>query len=77
MEIFLFLSDKGEKAVREIVHNIKLTQPTVSYHLKEMEKNGILKSHRSGKEVFYQVSGSCPHLSQSCILKLSRVNNVR
>ena len=67
MAIYNFLNH-GETTVSEIVNYIKLTQPTVSYHLKEMKDSGLLKSRREGKEVFYSVSETCPHYDEECVL---------
>ncbi len=59
-KIYEFLSMAGEKTVAEITKMIKLRQPTVSYHLKEMKKEKLLKSRKKGREVFYSVKMSCP-----------------
>jgi len=59
-KIYEYLILHGEKTVREITQYLKLRQPTVSYHLKEMKKEGILASRRQGREVFYSVKLGCP-----------------
>lgn len=60
-EIFNFLKDKTDGVtVGNLARITHLRQPTVTFHLNEMEKNGILKKKRIGKEVF-------------CILKLNCV----
>lgn len=69
MEIYTFLANKKVSTVGDIVDKVGLTQPTVSYHLKEMKKNGILSSSKKGKEVFYSVSKLCPHFNAACVLK--------
>ena len=68
MKIFEYLAKVGSDSVSHIVGVVKLTQPTVSYHLKEMERSGLLKSRKAGKEVFYSVSHSCPYDNTSCVL---------
>ncbi len=69
MVIYNYLS-KGKKAtVSEIVNYVKLTQPTVSYHLNEMKKNGILVREKQGKEVYYSVGHICPHYDTLCVLE--------
>lgn len=65
MKIYTFLKDKKAATVSEVVDVMDLKQPTVSYHLKEMEDAGLLISKKIGKEVYYQVSGKC----STCILK--------
>lgn len=59
-KIYEYLTLHGEKTVGEITQYMKLRQPTVSYHLKEMKKEGILTSRRQGREVFYSVKLRCP-----------------
>lgn len=59
-KIYEFLSLEGEKTVGEITKKLKLKQPTVSYHLKMMEKEGLLKAKKKGREVFYQIKLTCP-----------------
>lgn len=69
MEIYRYLRDRNSATVGEVVDFVDLTQPTVSYHLGEMKKNGILKSVKKGKEVHYSVSPHCPHMEAECILE--------
>lgn len=59
-KIFEFLSMAGEKTVAEITKMMKLSQPTVSYHLKQMEKEGLLAKRKEGRKVFYGVKMECP-----------------
>lgn len=59
---------KPEATVGDIVEQVKLTQPTVSYHLKEMKHSGLLKSKKIGKEVYYSVNQTCPYHKQTCVL---------
>ncbi len=59
-KIYEYLSTHGEKTVGEITHYMKLRQPTVSYHLKEMKKEGLLTSRKEGREVYYSVKMLCP-----------------
>uniref|UniRef100_A0A7C4XT33 ArsR family transcriptional regulator n=1 Tax=candidate division WWE3 bacterium TaxID=2053526 RepID=A0A7C4XT33_UNCKA len=69
MIIYNYLNfTKPEATVGDIVGKVNLTQPTVSYHLKEMKHAGLLKSKRVGKEVYYSVNHICPHHKQECIL---------
>jgi len=59
-KIYEYLATHGEKTVNEITQVMKLRQPTVSYHLRQMKKEGILTSRRQGREVFYSVKLTCP-----------------
>lgn len=68
MRIYRFLLENGENTVNSVVEVVKLTQPTVSYHLKEMKNAGLLNSRKSGKEVFYYINGNCPTLDDECVV---------
>lgn len=58
-KIFEYLYFEGEKTVGEITKKLKLRQPTISYHLKMMEKEGLLESEKKGREVFYKIKMIC------------------
>lgn len=59
-KIYEYLSMAGEKTVTELTVMMKLKQPTVSYHLKQMEKEGLLGSRKDGRKVYYSIKISCP-----------------
>ena len=68
MKIYAYLTTVADATVSDIVDQLDLTQPTVSYHLKEMKVSGLLSSRRQGKKVFYFIDNDCPHSSQGCVL---------
>jgi len=47
---------KGEKNVSKIVEGMKLSQPTVSHHLKKLEEAGLVLKRQYKRWVFYQVN---------------------
>jgi len=55
LNIVEFLLD-GEKCVCEIFPHVKRTQSTVSIHLNDLKKAGILKSRREGQKIYYHIS---------------------
>ena len=59
-KIYQYLFSEGEKTVGEITKKLRLRQPTVSYHLKMMEKEGLITSQKKGREVYYKVALACP-----------------
>ena len=63
------IQDHGQLSVMDVVSHFKLTQPTISYHLSELERSGILGSVTKGRQVFYRVNPNCPQDSKKCILK--------
>ncbi|WP_456321609.1 winged helix-turn-helix transcriptional regulator [Palaeococcus sp. (in: euryarchaeotes)] len=52
-KILLLLSE-GEKNQSEISSTLKLSPATINYHTKQMEKLGLIKRNRRGREVIYQ-----------------------
>ncbi len=69
MQIFLFLKDNGAKTVSNVVEQLSLSQPTISYHLKSMQEAGLLSKKRIGKEIYYDVNKDCPNDNKICMLK--------
>lgn len=53
----------------DIVDHVGLTQPTVSYHLHDMQEAGLLESKKNGKSVYYSISNVCPNNNSGCVLK--------
>lgn len=64
VEIVSLLQEKDRMSVLEIVKHFNLTQPTVTHHLKYLEKAGILKAQKEGKRVYYYLDPTCP--DQGC-----------
>lgn len=75
MKIFLFLKENGSKIVSEVVAETSLSQPTISYHLKNMEKSGLLSKKRIGKEIYYKVNKNCPESHEICVFKQMNFTN--
>jgi DNA-binding transcriptional ArsR family regulator len=71
MKIYKFLKKNGRGSVSAVVDVVKLTQPTVSYHLKEMKGAGLLNSSKAGREVFYSINEDCPSNAVGCFLAKS------
>ena len=40
----------------EIAENLGVSQPTISYHMRELEKLGVVKARREGKSVVYSIN---------------------
>ncbi len=69
MKIFLFLKENGEKTVSDIVRQLDLSQPTISYHLKNMLSASLLNKRRAGKAIYYTINDRCPNNDRQCALK--------
>lgn len=51
---------KKQSTVSEIGKNFNLTQPTISYHLKALEKTKIVFKEKQGREIFYSLNKKYP-----------------
>jgi len=58
-EIYNLVQKTGVSSVSFIVSKFNLTQPTVSYHLIELAKCGLLLRTKKGREVYYHVPDHC------------------
>jgi len=67
-KIYELLKNGVNLSVSEIADKIGLKQPTVTYHLKQMEENGLLKSSKKGHFVIYEINDLCPQTLKNCIL---------
>jgi len=70
LAIYQFLKSRpnASATVTEVVEKVSLTQPTVSYHLKEMERVGLLSRTKKGRKVLYTVNDVCPKYHRKCTL---------
>ena len=68
MKIYTYLHSNGPDIVNNVVKVVGLRQPTVSYHLKDMEKKGLLNGKKSGKEVYYSINEYCKNYDDKCVL---------
>lgn len=59
-KIYEYLTFEGEKTVGQITKKLKLKQPTVTYHLQMMKKDGLLSARKTGREVYFQIKLVCP-----------------
>ena len=52
--------------VSKIEANFSLTQPTISYHLRVLEKIGMVFSKKKGREIYYFLNKKYP--CKNCLL---------
>lgn len=55
-KIFTTISEKGEIACKEITSMIKLTQPTISHHLKVLMESGLIDYRKEGQWSYFFVN---------------------
>lgn len=53
--IVIFLLEKGESTPHDLLGSFRITHATLSYHLKRLEKAGILAVDQRGRERFYSI----------------------
>jgi len=55
LRILLCVTD-GKKSVSQIVEELKLSQPLVSHHLKELKRTLLVNVERQGPFVYYEIA---------------------
>ena len=56
INITTLIQREKELCVCEICDTLKLSQPLVSRHLKQLKEANILQSHQDGKWIIYQIT---------------------
>ncbi|MGV9672090.1 ArsR/SmtB family transcription factor [Gordonia sp. NPDC003504] len=46
---------QGSKCVHELVGSLQLSQPLVSQHLRVLKDAGVVRGHRNGREIMYEL----------------------
>ena len=59
IEILGLLQAGKRLSVMEIAKHFEVKQPTITHHLKYLEKAGILASKRQGRKIYYSISPKC------------------
>src|SRR5713226_1458439 len=55
MQIVFLLSDHAQLNVGEIARQFRISRPAISHHLKVLKDAGIVRSEKSGQEVYYRI----------------------
>ena len=64
--ILQLLSDRSVCICGDIVHELPLSQSTVSQHLKELKKAGLIKGEIDGPKVCYCIDTGFTKKAQAC-----------
>lgn len=64
--LYKYLLQHRDEAVNvsTLVKQMKLTQPTITFHLNRLAKSGLVDRKKSGREVNYRVRTKC----RDCLL---------
>lgn len=52
----LYILLEKEMNVTDISEGVKMTQPAISQQLRVLKQNGLVKSRREGKQIFYSLA---------------------
>ena len=69
----LFALDNNERCVCEIANTLGMSKSSISHQLSVLKENGIIKSRRSGKEVYYTLDDE--HVSEVFEVALEHINH--
>lgn len=69
----LFSLDNNEMCVCDISNTLGMSKSSISHQLSVLKENGIIKSRRSGKEVYYTLDDE--HVSEVFEVALEHINH--
>ena len=69
----LFALDNNEMCVCDIANTLGMSKSSISHQLSVLKENGIIKSRRSGKEVYYTLDDE--HVSEVFEVALEHINH--
>ena len=69
----LELLQTGEKCACVLLENLKISQPTLSHHMKILCESGIVTGRKEGKWTHYSISGEGAEAAKILLLKLTTV----
>ena len=67
-KIYEFIKNNKNVCVTHIIEQVNLKQPTVSYHLTEMQNSGLIKKIHKGNKVYLKINKICPHDDHKCLV---------
>lgn len=56
LRILVTLSEQGEMTVTELARALHVSQPLVSFHLRPLRAQGLVRVRRAGREVYCSVA---------------------
>ena len=58
LRILITLAESGEMTVTELAHELRVSQPLVSFHLNPLRVLGLVQVRRAGREVYCSVDAA-------------------
>lgn len=66
---------QGEECACKLLEEMKITQPTLSHHMKILCDSGIVTGRKDGKWMYYSVSPEGAEKAKQCLDALTTVNS--
>lgn len=63
----------GEKCACKLLEEIKVTQPTLSHHMKILCDSGVVVGRKEGKWTHYSISPDGAIIAMKCLQELTKV----
>ena len=70
----LFALDQNEMCVCDLANVLNMTKSSISHQLAVLRKSGVVKSRKSGKEVYYTLDDE--HIVQLFEIGLEHINHI-
>lgn len=67
LRLLVLLQQEGELCVCELTHAVSAAQPTVSRHLAELRRSGVVAGRRQGQWIYYRLDPELPDWAKRVI----------
>jgi len=71
----LVMLTKGKTCACKILEAFNFTQPTLSYHMKQLTDSGLVDSEKNGKWVYYSINRERIGLLREFIAEVNEIEN--
>jgi len=71
----LTMLTKGKTCACKILEKFHFTQPTLSYHMKQLTDSGLVDGEKDGKWVHYSINSERLELLREFIAKVNEIEN--
>jgi ArsR family transcriptional regulator len=69
----LTMLTKGKTCACKILEEFHFTQPTLSYHMKQLTDSGLVEAKKNGKWVYYSINEKRVQLLHEFITKINEI----
>ncbi len=67
LRLLVLLQQEGELCVCELTHAVSAAQPTISRHLSELRRGGVVAGRRQGQWIYYRLAPELPDWAKRVI----------